>query len=271
LDNLAPSKSLVQQHLIALHSKNSKDLIMNYNQMQNLLPKNILKRSLEHYLNSPEEIIYTKINFLRNFSALSIALYLLGIGDRHLDNYLINTKTCQIYAIDFGFSFGLAYTNIIPELVPFRLTPQIRNVIYPFGIKGIIRQNMIDVFSAFKNAKHKILDYCDVFVKEPLLDWTKSNNFKNMKKFEEKNNNKLNININNAKENVNFNYENENRFDKDNYEDNLHEKNNKWIPLQKLKIINNKLSNYNPIFINMEEFKETIHNNEVIIFSLFFL
>lgn len=37
---------------------------------------------------------------------LSIAGYILGIGDRHLENYLINLKNGEIIAIDFGYSFG---------------------------------------------------------------------------------------------------------------------------------------------------------------------
>ena len=48
---------------------------------------------------------------------------------------------------------------------------QIRNVMSPFGIKGVIRQTMIDCLSSFKSNKENILDYCEVFVKEPLLEW----------------------------------------------------------------------------------------------------
>jgi len=30
----------------------------------------------------------------------------LGIGDRHLENFLINYQTGELVGIDFGFSFG---------------------------------------------------------------------------------------------------------------------------------------------------------------------
>lgn len=281
LESIAPGKSLVQQHFVSLHSQNSRDLVINYNASQNLLPKNILKKAFEHHLNTPEEIINLRVSFIRNYSALSIACYILGIGDRHLDNFLINLKSCEIYAIDFGFSFGQALNNMIPELVPFRLTPQIRNIIYPLGIKGAIRQTMIDVFTAFKNNKHMILDYCDVFVKEPLLDWTKKNGKNSKKKMaSDEPGAQLNLSKNNsnstsyANSNVNINNNNnsvQSRFlNNDSEISHLYdiEKNNcesaKWIPMQKLMVIDNKLSNFNPILINLEEFKETMHANDVI-------
>lgn len=238
--------------------------------MQNLLPKSILKRSLEHHLNTPEEIMNTRINFLRNYCALAIGCYILGIGDRHLDNFLINSKTCEIFAIDFGFSFGQAFGNMIPELVPFRLTPQIRNIISPLGIKGIIRQTLVDIFAAFKNGKHKILDYCDVFVKEPLLDWTKNKFNKNKKKLmtatiSNINNSAVHLNLKSG--NFNMNSGNESNIVSENSEI---FKSHKWIPLQKLLIIDFKLSNFNPIFVNLEEFKDTMHDNEVNLFDIFF-
>ena len=48
--------------------------------------------------------------------------YLLGIGDRHLENFLVNTTDGEVLGIDFGLSFGAGVQLAIPELVPFRLT-----------------------------------------------------------------------------------------------------------------------------------------------------
>jgi DNA-dependent protein kinase catalytic subunit len=44
--------------------------------------------------------------FIKNYAALSICLYTLGIGDRHLDNFLYSFATGEVVAIDFGYSFG---------------------------------------------------------------------------------------------------------------------------------------------------------------------
>ena len=47
-------------------------------------------------------------------------------GDRHLKNSLV-LKDGQILGIDFGYALGFATIGLpIPELVPFRMTPQVR-------------------------------------------------------------------------------------------------------------------------------------------------
>ena len=163
--------SIHNLHYIALHSLQSQEIIKAFQSHENLMPKGVLKKALMHYLSTPEEILSTRINFMRNYSALQIASYILGIGDRHLENFLINIKTSKIVGIDFGVAFGQGLNQLIPELVPYRMTCQIRNVMSPFGIKGVIRQTMIDCLSSFKSNKENILDYCEVFVKEPLLEW----------------------------------------------------------------------------------------------------
>lgn len=65
-------------------------------------------------------------------------LYNIGIGDRHMLNYLISLHTGSITGIDFERSFGIATQLLsIPELIPFRLTPQLIGVLAPHGVKGI--------------------------------------------------------------------------------------------------------------------------------------
>lgn len=39
---------------------------------------------------------------------MCIAQYILGIGDRHLSNTLIDKKTGGVVGIDFGHAFGTA-------------------------------------------------------------------------------------------------------------------------------------------------------------------
>lgn len=39
-------------------------------------------------------------------AVLSIASYLLGISDRHLENFLVNTTDGEVLGIDFGCALG---------------------------------------------------------------------------------------------------------------------------------------------------------------------
>ena len=48
--------------------------------------------------------------------------YIVGLGDRHSQNILIEKDTAELVHIDLGVAFEQGKTLRTPELVPFRLT-----------------------------------------------------------------------------------------------------------------------------------------------------
>jgi DNA-dependent protein kinase catalytic subunit len=44
--------------------------------------------------------------FARSYAVFTICSYVLGIGDRHLDNFLLDTTDGSLVGIDFGCAFG---------------------------------------------------------------------------------------------------------------------------------------------------------------------
>ena len=57
---------------------------------------------------SPEAFLVLRSRFVRSHATLSVCQYVLGIGDRHLSNFLINEQTGAMIGIDFGHAFGSA-------------------------------------------------------------------------------------------------------------------------------------------------------------------
>jgi DNA-dependent protein kinase catalytic subunit len=54
------------------------------------------------------------------------------VGDRHLQNILLDVNTGSVVHIDFGYAFGTATSVLpIPELVPFRLTKALLDGLAP--------------------------------------------------------------------------------------------------------------------------------------------
>lgn len=108
-----------------------------------------------------------------NYAVICLAGYLLGIADRHLENFLVNCRTGEIILIDFGYSFGAGFNIPVPELMPFRLTKVIENLFNPVGTCGIFRHSMIAALNALRKRRHILLDFCYVFITDPLMDWLK--------------------------------------------------------------------------------------------------
>jgi serine/threonine-protein kinase mTOR len=62
-------------------------------------------------------------NYTRSLAVTSMAGYILGLGDRHPSNLLLDRVTGKVVHIDFGDCFEVAmHRDKFPEKVPFRLT-----------------------------------------------------------------------------------------------------------------------------------------------------
>ena len=104
---------------------------------------------------------------------MSTAGYVLGIGDRHLGNHMLDLTDGGVVPIDFGCSFGKGLTLNVPELIPFRFTPQIEQAMKPLDTKDIFCRTMAHSLKAMSTKQSELLSVLEIFVKEPLLDWSK--------------------------------------------------------------------------------------------------
>ncbi|CAH9125835.1 unnamed protein product [Cuscuta epithymum] len=108
-----------------------------------------------------------------SLAAMSIVGHILGLGDRHLDNVLIDFCTGDIVHIDYNVCFDKGQRLRIPEIVPFRLTQTIEAALGLTGVEGTFRANCEGVLGVLKKNKDIILMLLDVFVWDPLVDWTR--------------------------------------------------------------------------------------------------
>eukprot|EP00941_MAST-03F_sp_MAST-3F-sp1_P002172 g2172.t1 len=148
------------------------DISRNFQNVVNDVPNDFLRQWLIELTDSPEGFLSVRNNFSKTFASFSIASYILGIGDRHLGNFLLDKTDGGCIGIDFGYSFGQGCTLPVPELIPFRLTPQFQSVLRPLDSTNILRQNMQIVLQALQEKRMDLLDIMEVFIQEPLLDWT---------------------------------------------------------------------------------------------------
>lgn len=147
-----------------------------WQQMISTIPNDLLRRFLLSKATSPEAFYAFRANFTRTIAIASIYGYVLGIGDRHLDNLLIDKLTGDVVMIDFGICFGMGASQLpVPELIPFRLTPQITNVSRPLDGVSHLRNYMLKALTAIRNKDgvERLKNDLEVYINDPLVDWIK--------------------------------------------------------------------------------------------------
>jgi FKBP12-rapamycin complex-associated protein len=71
---------------------------------------------------------------------MSVVGYLIGLGDRHPFNIMIQRDTAKVVHIDFGDCFEVnKMRKVFPEKVPFRLTRMLVNAMDACRTDGIFK------------------------------------------------------------------------------------------------------------------------------------
>merc|ERR1719411_941366 len=125
-------------------------------------------------LKSPSSEVWfdRRTNFTRSLAVMSMVGYVLGLGDRHPSNLLLDRNSGKILHIDFGDCFEVAMTREkFPEKIPFRLTRMLIKAMEVTGIEGTYRCTCESVMSVLRNNKDSLLAVLEAFVYDPLLNW----------------------------------------------------------------------------------------------------
>ena len=112
-----------------------------------------------------------RLAFTRSIAVNSMAGYIVGLGDRHLSNILIDQKTAEVVHIDFGIAFEQGRFLHTPELIPFRLTQNIIDGMGPAGIEGPLRRCCEETLRVLRDEKESLLTVVEVFIHDPLYKW----------------------------------------------------------------------------------------------------
>ncbi|PIK34777.1 putative serine/threonine-protein kinase SMG1 [Apostichopus japonicus] len=99
-------------------------------------PEDLLAKELWCSTGGANEWWYLTQSFSRSTAVMSIIGYIIGLGDRHLDNVLVNFLTGEVVHIDYNVCFEKGKKSTNPERVPFRLTQNIQQALGLTGIEG---------------------------------------------------------------------------------------------------------------------------------------
>ncbi|CAG8528851.1 8861_t:CDS:10, partial [Acaulospora morrowiae] len=121
---------------------------------------------------SSEAWLDRRTNYTRSLALMSMVGYILGLGDRHPSNIMLDRYTGKIVHIDFGDCFEVAMTREkYPEKIPFRLTRMLINAMEVSGIEGNFRTTCNAVMSVLRKNKESLMAVLEAFVHDPLINW----------------------------------------------------------------------------------------------------
>ena len=113
-----------------------------------------------------------RTNYTRSLAAMSMVGYILGLGDRHPSNLMIERASGRVLHIDFGDSFEIAmHRDKFPERVPFRLTRMLIKAMEASGIEGMYRSTCENVMRVLRDNNESVMTMLEAFLYDPLIEW----------------------------------------------------------------------------------------------------
>lgn len=103
---------------------------------------------------------------------MSMVGYILGLGDRHPSNLMLDQISGRVLHIDFGDCFEVAmHREKFPERVPFRLTRMLTRAMEVSGIEGSYRSTCERTMAVLRDNKDSLVAMLEAFVYDPLISW----------------------------------------------------------------------------------------------------
>ncbi|KAG5419194.1 TOR1 [Candida metapsilosis] len=121
---------------------------------------------------SSEAWLDRRTTYTRSLAVMSMVGYILGLGDRHPSNLMLDRVTGKVIHIDFGDCFEAAILREkYPEKVPFRLTRMLNYAMEVSGIEGSFRITCEHVMRVLRDNKESLMAILEAFAYDPLINW----------------------------------------------------------------------------------------------------
>ncbi|OCK82203.1 hypothetical protein K432DRAFT_473031 [Lepidopterella palustris CBS 459.81] len=130
----------------------------------------------------PEAWFAARLRYTRSCAVMSIVGHVLGLGDRHGENVLLEEGNGGIFHVDFNCLFDKGLTFEKPELVPFRLTHNMVDAMGPCSIEGPFRTAAELVYAQLRTHEDTLITILETFVHDPTADFLGGGEGKKRKK-----------------------------------------------------------------------------------------
>ena len=122
---------------------------------------------------NPHDWYQARCGYIKTLAVMSMVGYILGLGDRHGANILLDGSCGDVVHVDFNCLFNRGELFEIPEIVPFRLTQNMVKAMGPLGVDGLFRKCCEITMRVMNKQQNTLMSVLKPFVYDPLVSWTR--------------------------------------------------------------------------------------------------
>jgi serine/threonine-protein kinase ATR len=123
---------------------------------------------------NPSAWFAARLKYTRSCAVMSMVGTILGLGDRHGENVLLEEGNGGIFHVDFNCLFDKGLTFAQPERVPFRLTPNMQAAMGIYGYEGPFRHCSELTLRILRQQEETLMTILEAFIHDPTLDLQKT-------------------------------------------------------------------------------------------------
>ncbi|ORM41584.1 Serine/threonine-protein kinase ATR [Babesia sp. Xinjiang] len=167
------SRKAITEYATSVSEKRYVDSLKLFRQLCERRPAVLHRVYYKFFKRDPTTWFCARKEYIHTCAVWSILGYIVGLGDRHAENVLLNLITGQMMHVDFDCLFGKGCQLSVPELVPFRMT---QNVVCNLGVCGTATDGpfyseALKFLQMLHKDRHKITSILMSFVFDPLIEW----------------------------------------------------------------------------------------------------
>ena len=119
----------------------------------------------------PDTWFAARLRYARSAAVMSMTGHILGLGDRHGENILLEESTGGVFHVDFNCLFDKGLTFEKPELVPFRLTHNMVDAMGAYGYEGPFRKSSELTLRLLRQSQDTLMTVLETFLYDPTTDF----------------------------------------------------------------------------------------------------
>lgn len=108
--------------------------------------------------------------YARSYAVMAMVGHILGLGDRHCENILLDIETGKILHVDFDCLFEKGKRLPVPEIVPFRLSQNLYDALGIVGTEGTFKKSSEVTVSLMRNNEVSLVNVIETIMYDRNMD-----------------------------------------------------------------------------------------------------